>query len=36
MLEEIRQLLRELVRAGGVDPDPIAPPESPLERELER
>jgi len=35
MLEETRQLLRELVRAGGTDPDTIAPAKPPYDREPE-
>ena len=32
MQEEIRQLLRELVRQGGGDPEPIAPTDPPWTR----
>jgi len=32
MAEEIRQLLRELVRQGGGDADAIAPPDPPWTR----
>jgi len=33
MLEETRQLLRQLVRDGGTDPDTIAPEKPPYDRE---
>lgn len=35
MLEEMRLLLRELVRLGGTDPESIAPEQPPWERSIE-
>lgn len=32
LMEELRLLIRELVRAGGTDPDTIVPAEAPYSR----